>query len=958
MCGTCAVGAYETVRTPSGGWVVTEIARYGLAEMLGWFGRAIDHLRGDDDQVRRATRGPLRTALLLAFALLLPIVAVVATPGTASATLLQTTVLSPVTGHVSSNPDEPHWRPYDGDYSFDVHTSRTKRPVYARFRNTNGSLTLTVAQVARACRSGNFNDGGNKIVLNVNINGSKVGTVTYSHLTSIRYSSGNVPVGAHIGDVATAADGLSSSSCWGGPHVHVEPRNDRSYGCFFRQPLGTAVGATTPLGLVGGERASTVNRLCPSGAETTTPTPQPPPPPPPPPTTPAWDARFISQNAWLDEARTQPWDISRAHPTQSGWLEFRAMNTGTKAWTPTGTNPVRIGTAQPRDRSSAFRPATGWWSANRPAALNQPMIPPGSIGTFVFPVTVPAGGTTVREHFQLVADGAAWFGPVMWRDFSRPAWSATTLDVVTSRDRTGTESWDPAQSVTGETGWVRLRVRNTGSATWSASGTNPVLLGTSEPNDRHSLFATSSWINEGRAAAVSPSTVPPGSVGTFLFPMRMPSDPGTWTESFRVVAERASWLTAGTTLTIATRRPAVSDQRPPAPTHPTPADPISTTTDLELISPIRLVDTRSQNATIDGHSSGDGPIAAGGTLEFDTLGRDGVSPAATATVLNVTAIGATAGGYLTVWPCGTDRPTASTLNVDAGETRANTVVAKPGTDGRVCIFSSTQAHVVVDVTGTLPMGSSVIPLTPARLVDSRSADATIDGRQSGHGTHRAESTFAIEVAGRGGVPVDAHTALLNVTVVGARGPGFASVWPCGGNQPVASNLNFTTGSVMANSVVSGIADDGTVCVHTSDATDVLVDVVGHVSGPSSISPIAPERLVESRMPSGTIDGDHSGSGPITGGRTIEINVAGRGSVSSSATGAVVNVTAIRPNADGFITVFPCGGDMPLASSLNYAAGDVVPNGVYTALGDRGTLCLYSSATTDLIIDVTAVVDGS
>ena len=40
----------------------------------------------------------------------------------AGATTLQTTVLSPVDGAISSNPDEPHHRAYGGDFSFDVHT--------------------------------------------------------------------------------------------------------------------------------------------------------------------------------------------------------------------------------------------------------------------------------------------------------------------------------------------------------------------------------------------------------------------------------------------------------------------------------------------------------------------------------------------------------------------------------------------------------------------------------------------------------------------------------------------------------------------------------------------------------------------------------------------------------------------------------------------------------------------
>ena len=99
-------------------------------------------------------------------------------PATAQATSSQSTVLSPVDGTVSSAPSEPHHTPYGGDYSWDIHTSGQKRPVYARFRNTNGSLSLSVASVGSACTAG-FQFGGNKIVLNVYINGAKVGTITY-----------------------------------------------------------------------------------------------------------------------------------------------------------------------------------------------------------------------------------------------------------------------------------------------------------------------------------------------------------------------------------------------------------------------------------------------------------------------------------------------------------------------------------------------------------------------------------------------------------------------------------------------------------------------------------------------------------------------------------------------------------------------------------------------------------
>jgi hypothetical protein len=191
----------------------------------------------------------------------------VVTAAPASATGLQTTVLSPIDGRVTSSPDEapPHHRAYGGDYSFDVAAAGN---VFARFRNTNGSLSLTVASVGPACASGRFADGGNRVTLNVVINGSKVGTVAYAHLTDLAFTSGNVPVGARIGRTVTNADGVSSNGCWTGPHVHVEPRNDFRYGCYLPGRLGGTANGDTVLGIVGGERAGAVNVPCGANPET------------------------------------------------------------------------------------------------------------------------------------------------------------------------------------------------------------------------------------------------------------------------------------------------------------------------------------------------------------------------------------------------------------------------------------------------------------------------------------------------------------------------------------------------------------------------------------------------------------------------------------------------------------------------------------------------------------------
>jgi hypothetical protein len=63
-------------------------------------------------------------------------------------------------------------------------------------------------------------------------------------------------------------------------------------------------------------------------------------------------------------------------------------------------------------------------------------------------------------------------------------------------------------------------------------------------------------------------------------------------------------------------------------------------------------------------------------------------------------------------------------------------------------------------------------------------------------------------------------------VVGARDAGFATVSPCQGSMPDASNLNCVAGQTVPDSVISKLGSSGEVCLFTSGATDMLVDIVG------------------------------------------------------------------------------------------------------------------------------------
>ena len=123
---------------------------------------------------------------------------------------------------------------------------------------------------------------------------------------------------------------------------------------------------------------------------------------------------------------------------------------------------------------------------------------------------------------------------------------------------------------------------------------------------------------------------------------------------------------------------------------------------VALGEPRRLTDTRVGFATVDGVDAGGGVVPLGGVHEVQVAGRAGVPVGAVSVVLNVTAVDATAPGFMTVWPCGVGQPLASSLNFATGQTVPNSVIAKVGVNGKVCLFASQQLDAVVDVTGYFP----------------------------------------------------------------------------------------------------------------------------------------------------------------------------------------------------------------------------------------------------------------
>ena len=378
-----------------------------------------------------------------------------------------------------------------------------------------------------------------------------------------------------------------------------------------------------------------------------------------------------------------------------------------------------------------------------------------------------------------------------------------------------------------------------------------------------------------------------------------------------------------------------------------------------LPTPTRILDTRPDGTTVDGQFAATGIRPIGSTLELTVAGRAGIPSDATSVVLNITVTEAQGAGFITAFPCGAERPTASNLNYVAGKSVPNLVTAKIGAGGAVCLFNSNTTHMIVDVAGYFPGVDALTPLVaPARLLDTRSDGVTVDGVSVAEGIRGAGTVQVLQVAGRAGVPAGVSSAVLNVTVDQPETAGFITVYPCDAPLPTASNVNYVAGQTVPNAAIARLSAAGTVCLYTSATTHLIVDVSGYFATANVVVPLAaPARLLDTRSDGATVDGAFRGGGLRPTGGTLQLIVNGRAGIPPDAAAVILNVTVDQPQLPGFVTVYPPEGGRPNASNLNYIAGQTVPNAVIARVGSGGTLCLFSSGATHLVVDVSGYIIG-
>jgi len=254
-----------------------------------------------------------------------------------------------------------------------------------------------------------------------------------------------------------------------------------------------------------------------------------------------------------------------------------------------------------------------------------------------------------------------------------------------------------------------------------------------------------------------------------------------------------------------------------------------------------------------------------------------------------------------------------------------------------------------------PWSAPITAVSPDRLLDTRSAIGIDRITRLTH-SERIE----VVVAGRAGVPATGVSAVsLNVTATSTStrgGFGYITVYPCTATVPDTSSVNFADGATVANSVLTPLSADGTVCFTVYGSAHIIADVNGAVMANNGFEPVTPTRRADTRSGLGDVPAVRVGGDYI-----LEIPMLGRSGVPSNGVDAVtMNLTVTdtsSPIGAGYATVYDCG-TTPNSSNLNFAPGDTVANGVIAPLSDTGSICVYVFGAAHVIVDVNGwFVDG-
>ena len=205
--------------------------------------------------------------------------------------------------------------------------------------------------------------------------------------------------------------------------------------------------------------------------------------------------------------------------------------------------------------------------------------------------------------------------------------------------------------------------------------------------------------------------------------------------------------------------------------------------------------------------------------------------------MNLTVTGARRAGSRRCMRAIRISPDTSSLNYQTGQPIANGVITKVSAQGKVCVYVNRSAHIVLDVFGVFPSDSAFTPVGPDRAIDTRlngrdPRGAGVDVDDSGGFAVCREVDFG-ELDGAGRWRVGSRRCMRAIRI-----------------SPDTSSLNYQASQSIANGVITKVSAQGTVCVYVNQSAHVVLDVFGVFPSDSALTPVGPDRAIDTRLNGG------------------------------------------------------------------------------------------------------------
>ena len=257
-----------------------------------------------------------------------------------------------------------------------------------------------------------------------------------------------------------------------------------------------------------------------------------------------------------------------------------------------------------------------------------------------------------------------------------------------------------------------------------------------------------------------------------------------------------------------------------------------------------------------------------------------------------------------------------------------------------------QSFLVTAASSAAPL--RFVPITPCRIVDTRNAAGPFGGPSITGGTSR---DFTVPSSACS-IPSTAQAYSLNVAVVPVTTLGYLTLYPAGQSRPLASTLNSLDGRIKSNAAIVPAGTNGAVSVFASDTTQVILDINGYfvpATDPTGLAfyPITPCRIADTRTATAPLGGP-----ALVGGqnRTFPI-LASTCNLPATAQAYSLNFAAVPSGSLGYLTAWPTAQTRPLAASLNALTGAITANAAIVPAGANGSIDVFASNTTNLVIDI-------